>query len=353
MELIFLSERNLAVLDYASVSDDFEIILDALVPQKSTFKINKTSLKAGIGDYLTIKDNKYSYIGVITAIDEDSKGGLKISTKEFLSKFDVKVPVKTYSGNISQFLIDLIKTNFVNSSDTSQNIPYLLTEIEYSKTASITYDDDQMENILDLIEEFSKTYGVRLAYELVIVQGEIKNIKIKAVSVIKGVTLRSDLGTITDLVISDTNESSINKVIFVPKKSNTSHKSRVQYYLLSDGTITTTGSSALRIVPVVFKYESYSDNDYANLKTKATSSLIDSSLEHNITFTFAYGINKIESLKNLVLGTYVEFITPKKVYDSLITKITYKGTFESAQLVLGEYRTTLTDKLKLLNRKGK
>lgn len=353
MNLIFLSERNLSVLDYAFATNDYEIVLDALVPQKSSFKINKDSIKAGIGDFLTIRDNKYSYIGVITAIDEDSKGGLKISTKEFLSKFDVKVPVKSYSGNVSQFLINLIKSNFVNSSDSSQNMPYLQTDIEYSKTASISYDDDQMENILDLIEEFSKTYGVRLSYELVITRGVITNIRVKAVSVIKGVVLRSDLGTITDLVVSDTNESSINKIIFVPKKANVSHTSKISYYLLNDGTISTSASSDKRIIPVVFKYEGYSDNDYTNLKTKATSSLIDSSLEHSISFTFAYGINKIESLKDLVLGTYVEFVTPKKTYETLITKITYKGTFEKAQLVLGEYRTTLTDKLKLLNRKGK
>lgn len=353
MNLIFLSERDLSVLDYAFATNDFEIVLDALVPQKSSFKINKKTINAGIGDYLTIRDNNYSYIGVITAIDEDSKGGLKISTKEFLSKFDVKVPVKSYNGNVSQFLIDLIRNNFVISSDSSQNMRYLQTEIEYSKTASISYDDDQMENILDLVEEFSKTYGVRLSYELVISQGSITNIKVKAISVIKGVVLRSDLGTISDLIISDTNEASINKVIFVPKKANTTYKSVVSYFLLNDGTISTSYSSDKRIVPVVFKCESYSDNDYPNLKTKATSSLVDSSLEHSISFTFAYGINKVDSLKELGLGTYVEFITPKKVYETLVTKITYKGTFEKGQLVLGEYRTTLTDKLKLLNRKGK
>ena len=43
MNLIFLSERNLAVLDHGHASDDFEIILDALVPQKSKFIVNKQS----------------------------------------------------------------------------------------------------------------------------------------------------------------------------------------------------------------------------------------------------------------------------------------------------------------------
>ena len=353
MEVIFLSERNLEVLDYAYATNDFEIILDALVPQKSSFKVNKTSLKAKIGDYLVVKDNNYFYIGIINSIDEDSKGCMKVQTKDFLSKFDVTVPVTSFYGNISSFLIGLIEAQFKTNSDNSQNLSYLQTEIEYSKTGRLTYDDDKTENIIDLVEEFSKTYGLRLAYELIITNGRITNIKVKVVSVIKGVVLRSDLGTISNLSISDTNESSVNKVIYVPKKENTSHKRTYNYFLYSDGTIGTSATSDKRIVPVNFKYKTYSDKDYDSLETKATSELVDSSLEHSISFEFAYGVNKIQSLKDLTLGAYVEFITPKKTYETLVTKITYKGTFKTAQLVLGEYRVTLTDKLKLLNRKEK
>lgn len=353
MDILFLSERNLSILDHAYATNDFEIVLDALVPQKSTFNINKTDIKADIGDYLVVRDRDYFYIGIITAIDEDRKKTLKVSTKDFLSKFDVKVPVGSFSGNIASFLISLVSTHFVASGDSSQNLPYLVTEIECTKYGTLSYEDDQMENIIDLVEEFSKTYGIRLAYELVINAGRITNIKVKAVSVVKGVKLRSDLGTITDLVISDTNEASTNKVVYYPKSDNETYTSIISYYLYSDGTVSTVQSSDKRITPVIFKSEQYSDNDYPNLYTKATSALIDSSLDHSISFDFAYSISKIETLKDLTLGTYVEFVTPKKTYSTLITKITYKGTFNKATLVLGEYRATLTDKLKLLNRKEK
>ena len=50
MQLIFLNEQDLSVLDYAYATDDFDIILDALIPQKSKFTVNKQSLKAKIGD---------------------------------------------------------------------------------------------------------------------------------------------------------------------------------------------------------------------------------------------------------------------------------------------------------------
>ena len=351
MELIFLSERNLAVLDHGHASDDFEIILDALVPQKSKFIVNKQSLKAGAGDYLLIKDRNYFYLGIINSIEDEDNGTLKVTTKDFLSKFDVTVPVSSFSGNISQFLLNLVSNNFKSSSDSKQNLPYLETEIEASKSGSLTYDADATANIIDLNEEFSKTYGIRLAYEIVIQNGTFYKVKVKAVAVRKGVKIKSTLGTISNLTIKDSNNDSLNKVIYVPKSDNTSHRNTINYFLLSDGTISTTVSSAKRIVPVSFKYQSYSDKDYDSLLTKATKALIDSSLEHSISFDFASSVNKLERLKDLAVGDFIEFVTPLKTYETLITKVKYKGTFNIVNVTLGEQRVSLTDKLKLLDRR--
>lgn len=351
MELIFLSERNLAILDYAQTSDDFEIILDALVPQKSKFTVNKLSLKAGAGDYLVIKDRNYFYVGIINSIEDEDNGTLKITAKDFLSKFDVKVPVSSFSGNISNFLLNLINANFISSGDSKQNLPYLLTEVEASKSGSVTYDADATENILDLNEEFSKTYGIRLAYEVVVQNGTFYKIKVKAVSVKKGAKIKSTLGTISNLVIKDSNNDSLNKVIYVPKSDNTTHRTTINYFLLSDGTISTSVSSTKRILPVSFKYQSYSDKDYDSLLTKATKDLVDSSLEHSISFDFAVSINKVKALDDLSLGDFIEFVTPLKTYETLITKISYKGTFNIVKVTLGEQRISLTDKLKLIDRR--
>lgn len=352
MDLIFLSERNLAVLDHASASDDFEIILDALIPQKSKFVVNKQCLKAGAGDYLVIKDRNYFYIGVIDSIEDKDETALKVTTKDFLSKFDVTVPVSSITNqDVSQFLLNLVLNNFKTSGDSKQNLPYLVGEIEASHRGTLTYEADATANIMDLNEEFSKTYGIRLAYELVIKNGTFYQIKVKVVSVVKGVKIKSSLGTISNLVIKDTNNNSLNKIIYVPKSDNVSHRNTVNYFLLNDGTISTLTSSSKRIVPVSFKYQSYGDKDYDSLLTKATKALIDSSLEHSISFDFAVSINKLEGLKDLSVGTYIQFVTPAKTYDTLITKIEFKGTFNIAKVTLGEQRVSLTDKLKLLDRR--
>lgn len=351
MHIIFLSERTLDVVDYAFASSDFEIILDTLVPQTSTFNLNRSKIKAAIGDYLTIKENNYFYIGIISAIEEVKDGLLKISSIDFLSKFDVEVPITSFTGNISQFIINLINTHFKTNSDSKQNLPYLLTEAFISKTGSLVFEADKKNSITKLVQEFSKTYGIRLDYELVISDGRFANIKVNIVQVDMGVVMRSDLGTISNLNIADTNQNTLNKMIYYPKASNVTYKTAVNYYLLNDGSISTNGSSPKRIERVNFKCEYYADSDYSSLLTKATSALVDSSLEHYISFDFSYSVNRIESLDNLRLGTFVKFITPNKTYETIITKITYKGTFKQATIVLGEYRISLTDKLKILNKR--
>ena len=352
MELIFLREQDLLVLDHALCTDDYEIVLDSLVPQKSKFTVSKQSLNAENSDYLVVRENNYFYIGIITSIKKDDNGSTKIETKDFLSAFDVEVPLPTtFSGNIANFLISRINENFKTSGDTYQNLSYLLLESEVNKTASLTYEADTKMNLLDLVEEFSKTYGIRLSYEMVVTNGVFTSIKVKVVEAKMGIVLRDNLGSVTNLVVNDTNENSLNKVIFVPKAENRTYRSRINYYLWTDGTVTTTNNLNKRNPKVKFSFEYFSDDDYPSLKTKATKLLVDSSLKHNITFNFSYQTNNIESLNELKIGTFVEFITQDKVYETLVTKLKYKGSFSYAEITLGEYRGSLTDKLKLIDRR--
>ena len=132
MELIFLSEQDLTILDHAYATDDYDIIFDALVPQKSSFVVNKQVLNCGIGDLLITRDNGYGYVGIITAIEKDDKNRNKVKTKDFLSLFDVDVPLPTsFSGNIAQFVVNLINNTYRYSGDSFQNISYLETGNRY------------------------------------------------------------------------------------------------------------------------------------------------------------------------------------------------------------------------------
>ena len=354
MELIFLSEQDLTILDHAYATDDYDIIFDALVPQKSSFVVNKQVLNCGIGDLLITRDNGYGYVGIITAIEKDDKNRNKVKTKDFLSLFDVDVPLPTsFSGNIAQFVANLINNTYRYSGDSFQNISYLETAIEVVKSCSLTYEADSKENILDLVEEFSKTYGIRLDYEVILNNGKFHKIKVKVVAAKVGITMKYDLGTISELVINDTNEISLNKVFYIPKAENTQHTTTIIYYLNKEGEVVRTASALDRIPKVKMKYEFYSDKDYDSLLSKATKALIDSSLQHSITFNFSFLTNKVEALSNLKCGAIVVFIAENKTYETIVTKMEFKGTFNVAKVTLGEYRLSLTDKLKLFDRRDK
>ena len=354
MQLIFLNEQDLSVIDYGYATNDFDIILDALVPQKSKFTVNKQGLNAKVGDLLLVKENGYPYVGIITSIKSDDKNQTKVETKDYLSLLDVDVPLPTsFSGNAAQFIVNLINNTFKYSGDQYQNVSYLETAIEVVKSCSLTYEADTKENILDLVEEFSKTYGIRLEYEMMLANGKFSKIKIKVVSAKIGITMKSTLGTITELNVNDTNEVSLNKVYYIPKAENTQHTSQIVYYLTNDGQVVTTAPALKRIHKVKMKYEFYSDKDYASLLTKATKALVDSSLEHTITFNFSFITNKSEPLNELKVGAIVVFITENKTYETIVSKMEFKGSFNVAKVTLGEYRLSLTDKLKLFDRRDK
>ena len=55
--------------------------------------------------------------------------------------------------------------------------------------------------------------------------------------------------------------------------------------------------------------------------------------------------------KDLNVGDFIEFITPNKTYQTMVTQFIFKNNLTQVGVTLGEYRIKLTDKIKLLSRK--
>ena len=49
----------------------------------------------------------------------------------------------------------------------------------------------------------------------------------------------------------------------------------------------------------------------------------------------------------------MKFIHEDKTYETIVSKMEFKGSFNTAKVTLGEYRLSLTDKLKLFDRRDK
>ena len=349
MKLIFLDRNTLRYKDNAYVSGEFEIVLDSVVKQKSNFTVNKEEINASVGDVAVLKEGNLSYIGIVQAITQNDDRTSKVQLNDFKEILNVKVPIKSFSGNVCRLLADTIKSAFVDNPDTKQNLKYLDVVYKSSVEGSLTYDDDTLINIEDLIEVVTKTYGVVIRYEVGFIRGRFSNILITIDEERHIVKLRHDLKAISNLKIKESEENVVNKCIFYPKAENVEHKTEVEYYLLTDGTIGKDANSVKRY-PYVSPYgEYYSDGDYDKLEAKAREKMVKTSTDHQITFDLDVKNNVFVPLGNIFVGYFVEFHAPKRTYTTMLTQIKYKNTLSSCTLTLGEQRTSLTDKIKMMN----
>lgn len=351
MELLFLKRSNLSFLDNAYVSNDFELVIDSVVYQKSNFIVNKTNINASIGDIVILRDTAYFYIGIIDAIEVKDDFQTSIDTNDFTSIFDIKVPVYSYVGDMGTFLMDLISRAFKTNEDPLQNFSYITITKSTSVQGAIIYDEELL-SITEVSEVLSKTYGIRFNYSLMLdSEGRIIGINVDIASVTRGLKIKSNLPSITKLQITDTLNQVTNKVTFYPKKDNNTYKTSVSYYLLKNGTITLNYNNPERYPYVKSVSSFYSDGEYTSLYTKAQNELLKNNLEHSIEFNVNMDNSIIVPFNNLNLGDFVEFVTNSKTYDTMVTQLSFKGNFHECSVVLGEYRVKLTDKIKLLEKK--
>lgn len=351
MEVVFLDNRTLEILDYGFVDDGFNIILDNVVPQSSTFTVNKESVNASIGNYLYVKDNRINYIGIITSI-EKKENVSEVKTTDFISILNLKIKLTSYSGNLSVYLLNIIKNAFINNIDPMQNLPYLtISRDDDIINGALTFESDTIDSIASVISTLNKVYSLGVYYRIIYDYGKIKGIDLHISKCKRGLVLRSDLSIISNLSISDNNTQTINKITFYPKDENASYKNAISFYLLTDGTITQDSSHKKRYKNVSVLAKTFADKDYASLSTTAQNEMLSSSLEHSITFDYLFE-NKIAVLfEDIKVGDFIEFITPNKTYETMITKVSLKGNLYSANITLGEYRLNLTEKIKLLSKK--
>lgn len=353
MELIFFNRQSFNIIDNGYVNDEFQIIIDSVVPQKSSFSVNKTNINANVGDLVAVKSNVINYIGIICSLEEDKEKGItKLQTNDFISILNIKVLLVSFSGNLSLYLYNLLFNTFISNSDIYQRFSYLTIARDYNAiNGSLTFENDTIDTISSLLNTLSKAYSIGLTYELRIENGKIEGITLHITNVKRGLIVRSDLAEIQNLAISSSDEQTINKIKFIPSSENNSYTSTICYYLLNDGSITTYANAPTRIKNVSQLTKIYKDEDYQSLSTTAQKEMLVSSLEHSIEFSLRMNNKVLVPFIDFKVGDFVEFRAKNKTYNTLVSKFTFKNNLYQVFVTLGEYRISLTDKIKLLNKK--
>ena len=350
MQLVFLDRLNLAYKDYGYVDKDFEIILDLVIIQKSTFMVNKTKLNVSIGDIVILKDAPIHYIGIVERLEVADKHRTAVHVLDFKEMFSIDIPVQSFTGDLGLYLENVLLSHFKESDDALQNLSYLSIQRNASVQGDLSFEVDKIMSLASLMELITKSYGLRLTFEAVYLRGRVTGIIFRISEVQRGIKLKNNYQAIQDLVVNDSSSQMVNKHTYYPRSENVLFKSTIEYFLLRNGELTQDINHLNRYQSVKPKASFYTDNDYPSLLTKARSEMITSKLDHNITFTIKTDNDVLQPMKNIELGDFIEFINNDQIYDSVVTSIKFMNGFHQATMTLGEYRIKLTEKIQLLNK---
>ncbi len=336
--------------DNAYISSQYELVLDMVLIKRSTFKVNKTNINCTIGDIVILQNDSYSYIGILESIELIDDYSTSIKSLDFREIFNLEIPAVSFTGDLADYLYQIITNYFKNNTDQKQNLSYLTISKETSVTGSLSFDSDNIINMSKIFELVSKGYGISFSTGVTYLRGRITGITFRIVSVNQGMVIRSDFSSILNVVTNDSTSQLVNKIVFYPRSDNQIYQSIKTYYLLTTGDITEDSDADDRYTSVMAKSYIYTDNDYETLETKARSEMVTSKLDHNITFMIDMKNKVFIPFTNIQLGDYVSFIHKGKTYESVITGITFKDSMNFATITLGEYRVKLTEKIQLLSK---
>lgn len=349
MKLLFLDRNTLQYKDNAYVNNSFEVNLDMVVIQRSTFNVNKINIDCAIGDIVIFKNDVFSYIGILESVEVKDNNTTAIKSLNFREIFNIEVPVTSFTGDLADYLYQIIESNFKSNTDSNQNLSYLSVLKEASAVGSVSYESDKIESLSKLFEIVSKGYGINYQTSVTYLRGRITGIDFKIINVNKGLVIKSTFSSILNVETNDSTSQLVNKVVFYPRSDNQIYTDKIEYYLLNSGDITTDKNAEDRYLSVMLKSYIFTDNDYETLETTARSEMVSSQLDHNITFTLDINNKVFRLFDNLNLGDYVSFIHNDKTYESIVTGIKYKDSLKYAVITLGEYRVKLTEKIQLLS----
>jgi hypothetical protein len=350
MKLIFLDRKTLQYKDYAPVGKEYEINLDMVIIQRSVFKANKTNIQTAIGDIVIASNELFSYIGILESIEQKDDHSTIIKALDFREIFNLDIPVVSFTGDLIDYLYQVIHAHFKVNADSMQNLDYLTVQKDASVYGSLSFEADKIESISKLFELVSKTYGISFQTEVQYVRGRITGILFKIVHVNEGLVMKSNFSSILNIETNDSSSQVINKIIFYPRSDNEIYKDIKTYYLLTRGNITEDSLHLDRYHSVMAKSFIYADKEVDTLETKARSEMMTSKLDHYISFNLDLNNKVFKPFMNFHLGDYISFIHKHKTYDTVVTGILFKDTLKVSKITLGEYRVKLTEKIQLLSK---
>lgn len=326
--------------DYLSPTEN-----SVLMPYLSTVQI---------GQYIRISDGSLEFFGVISAVDTGAvaAGYSEIKYKPFLSIFDQQILFDTdlqgSSVSLEQMIAEQITAGWINSGDSSQDVPGLAVQIVSTTTGWGFHLTSDVEGMHRCVINFQQVILMRALTKYRVACVVHPDFTQKTITIEIGVprasrmTIEADLPSVIDksILLMETNQS-INKVIVYDKADMIT---KLTYYLHPDGSYDT--SDADRMLPVmqavrladVEEGQSFADAAY----TLAGQDLGGMEYRNLIELT-VLNDDGLVLASSMTIGQECDIKSNGSTYMSIMTAIEHGQT---TKLSFGTVRVDLTQILK-------
>lgn len=354
-------DKDFNFISYAPVADK-NIQFDYLVSDVSTVTIPDI-IEASVNNYVAIRQDGIIYMyGIISDVVYD-RGQTTISFVHFMSALDVDLledPRVFDTTPIEEWLTDRLLDLYAGSDD-FQNLEGFSCDYTSETITPMDYEVDEEGNVemidvnlFNIVQDILTKHNIILTWEVDFahktVACHIQKINLQSV-----LTVKLGLADTPDYTIDlHTIEGEYNKIKYYDTADFTN---TVTYYLHTDGTIDTDGTSD-RLTPVHYtERTATADDTEGEEKTfeevaliDAQSTMLNTNFNHEIIVTFnteskIIPVGEVGNLYNLV--------TPEGVvYNSVLTGFEQVDA-KYQKLVFGYIRTNLTTVLKMQRRRKK
>lgn len=307
---------------------------DYLSMKENTINIELTNVITK-GNYIRLENGINSYFGIVTAIDKTENElivGYKPFTYHFCTNCIFDTDLQGSNTSLETTIKNQIISNFVNNSDTLQNISILGEITTTSSTTSWGFNlKSDKENMHITIVSLYDVILTRAFSKYGVVVNVIPNFSTRKVNLEIGKvdsaskTIEAALPNVLSksIVIRESNND-INKAVMV---NTSNYSNRITYYLHPNGTFNTTNNN--RITPVISKY-------------------IGVDVKEGKTFTQAAAAQAVSTFGSIQYSNLIELevlnddtlVNPKGLEIGQTVNVIYKGVSYSS--ILSAYKVGLT-----------
>lgn len=290
----------------------YDLTLNSIYDETSEISLPGCKL-AQEGDFAII-DGKYIFI--ISEIERnDDLTTLKC--KDVMNLFSRDLVYSTAPTSLETYVKSAIEDNFKNQSDALYKLPFLSVTAETATAGTLKPDiDDGVWNIKSYCAKLRRLHGI---YTYLSVSGDTLNIKIKKETrTAKNIDFSLSAYRLLDEAYSSENVGKITVIC-------TENSTVTNYFLMSDGSVSTSYSSTGRING---KWTTMTVENAADVLDKVKDEFAKNSSSHMIEF---------DSDKTFLFYQPVRIKNKDKIFSSYISAVRYKDgatTYKTGELRL-------------------